>query len=103
MLSSNFTKIKELELEIASLRQQDENTRKKGIESRKSFYMTQSNIIGKIMAIVFQLELVHCRATPFMFNRECLMLDFFDYRIELGLDGALLRALRILEECENEL
>ena len=101
MLSSNFTKIKELETQIVSLKQQGENTRQKGIASRKSFYTTQANTLGKIMSIVFQLELIHCRATPFMFNRESLMLDFYDYPIEGGLDRALLHAIRILVECEE--
>lgn len=101
MLSSNFTKIKELETQIVSLKQQDELTRQKGIESRKSFYTTQANILGKIMTIIFKIELVHCRATPFMFNRESLMLDFYDYPIEKGLERALKHAERILKECEE--
>ena len=101
MLSSNFTKIKELETQIVSLKQQAEATRQEGIASRKSFYTTQANTLGKIMSIVFQLELVHCRSTPFMFNRESLMLDFYDYPIEGGLDRALLHAMRILVECEE--
>ena len=98
----NAIKIKALETEIISLKQKDEITRQQQISSRTSFYESQANLMGKIAAIIFKLELVHCRATPFMFNREILMLDFYDYNIESGLDAALLHAMRILAECEND-
>ncbi len=95
------TRISDLEKEIATLRKQGEKVRQMHINSRKSFYNNQAELIGKVMTIVFKLELVHCRATPFTFNREKVMLDFYDYSIEGGLDRCLEHAMRILSESEE--
>ncbi len=92
------TKIAQTERVLASLREEEESMRRSGINSRKAFYEKQAEIFGKIMKIRFELELIHCVYIPFAINTSKLMFDFRDYPIELGLDGALQRAMELLNE-----
>ena len=99
--SSTTSQIATLEKKLISLKIQEESERVQNIVSRKAFYVGQANMFGKIMTVVYKIEMIHSRSVPICFTRSGLMLDFYSYENEKGLDAALLHVLRILKECEE--